>query len=246
MTTPNPIDLLFHGDMAKLGPGGDSYTRHVLRMLPERQCNVIVDAGCGTGRQTIVLAKELGVLVHAVDTSEVFLQNLEKRAADAGIERLVRTHCMSMQDIPAAFPRIDLLWSEGAAYNIGFANALTTWAPAIESGAFAVVSELCWLRAEAPVAVKKFFESAYPAMQTVLHNRQVAQRAGYKVLDTYTLPGEAWVEGYYDVLQPRATALLGHSEAVVRDYAAETLKEIEVFGYAEGSYGYVFYLLQRV
>ena len=93
-----------------------------------REFGVIVDAGCGTGRQTLALAKELGTTIHAVDSYEPFLSDLARRAAEAGVEHLVQTHCMDMKDIPDIFPHIDLLWSEGAAYNIGFANALTLWA----------------------------------------------------------------------------------------------------------------------
>jgi hypothetical protein len=45
---------------------------------------------------------------------------------------------MDMKDIPQVFQGIDLLWSEGAAYNIGFANALATWAPALAPGGLRV------------------------------------------------------------------------------------------------------------
>ena len=114
----SPIDLLF-GGMEKLGPGGNAHTLHVLRRLPTQRFRVVVDAGCGTGRQTMVLAKELGTLVHAIDTHQPFLNDLTRRAKQAGIEHLVRTHCMDMEDIPVVFQHIDLLWSEGAAYNIG-------------------------------------------------------------------------------------------------------------------------------
>jgi cyclopropane fatty-acyl-phospholipid synthase-like methyltransferase len=204
-----------------------------------------VDAGCGTGRQTLVLAQALGTLVHAIDAYEPFLHDLVRRAQAAGIEHLIQAHCMDMQDIPGRFPHIDLLWSEGAAYNIGFANALTTWAAAILPNGFAVVSELSWLRAHAPAPVREFFRSGYPAMQSVQHNLAVAENAGYRVLTTYTLPKEAWVAGYYDVLEPRAKALVEHPDTAVRDFAVETLKEIDIFRCSAETYGYVFYVLQR-
>jgi SAM-dependent methyltransferase len=244
MSTSNSIDLLF-GGMEKLGPGGNVHTLNVLRLLPGQQFHVVVDAGCGTGRQTLVLARELGTLIHAVDSYEPFLNDLGRRAEAAGIEHLIETRCMDMKDIPTAFQPIDLLWSEGAAYNIGFANALTVWAPAINKGGFAVVSELSWLRDQAPAGVREFFLSGYPDMRSVGQNLEVAEGAGYRVLTTYTLPEEAWVEGYYDVLEPRAKGLIDHPDASVRDFAAETVKEIEVFEASEGSYGYVFYALQR-
>ena len=98
-----------------------------------------------------------------------------------------------MKDIPNVFPMIDLLWAEGAAYNIGFANALTTWASAIKPNGFAVISELCWLREnKIPEAVREFFQSGYPAMQSVEQNIHTAEEAGYELFNTYTLPKEAW------------------------------------------------------
>jgi cyclopropane fatty-acyl-phospholipid synthase-like methyltransferase len=244
MNTYNPIDLLF-GGMKKLGPGDNVHTLHVLRLLPTQPFQVIVDAGCGTGRQTLVLAKVLGTLVHAVDAYAPFLHDLTRRAKAAGIEHLIQTHCMDMQDIPGVFPHIDLLWSEGAAYNIGFANALTMWASAINIGGLVVASELSWLREQVPDAVQEFFFSGYPDMHSIPQNLAVAENAGYSVLTTSTLPKEAWVEGYYDILEPRAQALVNHPDASVRAFAVETVKEIEIFQASEESYGYVFYVLQR-
>jgi SAM-dependent methyltransferase len=243
MSTCDPVGLLF-GGMEQLGPGGNAHTLHVLRLLPKREFPVVVDAGCGTGRQTLALAKALETPVHAVDSYEPFLKDLRRRAEKAGIEHLVQTHRMDMQAIPAAFPRIDLLWSEGAAYNIGFANALKTWAPAIVPGGFAVVSELSWLRNEIPDAVREFFRTGYPDMRSVEENVATVKGAGYEVVTLYTLPREAWVKGYYDVLEPRARALVGHADESVRELAAETVKEIEIFRQSEESYGYVFYVLR--
>jgi SAM-dependent methyltransferase len=244
MNVSDPIGLLF-GGMGKLGPGSNADTLHVLRLLPKQGFRLVVDAGCGTGRQTLALARELGTPVHAVDCHAPFLSDLLRRAGEAGVGHLVRTHCMNMKDVSQAFQDIDLLWSEGAAYNIGFADALAAWAPALTPGGFAVVSELSWLKRQAPEAVREFFRSGYPDMQSVPHNTAVAARSGYKVLTTYTLPRQAWVDGYYETLAPRAKALLDHPDLVVRDFAAETVREIETFQRSQDSYGYVFYVLQR-
>jgi len=244
MNDSNPIDLLFSG-MEKLSPGGNEHTLNVLRLLPKRQFEVIVDAGCGTGRQTLALATELGTLIQAVDTYQPFLNDLMRRAQAAGIDHLIQTHCRDMKGIPAIFPHIDLLWSEGAAYNIGFSNALTIWASAIDKGGFAVISELSWLRDQIPDMVREFFLSGYPEMQSIEDNLAVAQNAGYRVMTTYLLPRDAWMKGYYDLLEPRAEALIDHSDSSVRKFAAATIKEIAVFKSSEDSYGYVFYILRR-
>jgi Methyltransferase domain. len=244
MKTPNPIDLLF-ADMDKLSPGDDSLSLYVLRSLPEHRFEIVVDAGCGAGRQTFVLADELKTPIHAVDSYQPFLDRLRHRAKKKGFAQLVRTHCMDMKDIPNVFPTVDLLWAEGAAYNIGFANALATWAKAIRPDGFAVVSELCWLRDKIPEAVREFFRSGYPEMQSVQQNIATAEEAGYKLFNTYTLQKEAWVKDYYEILEARAKSLANHSDVAVRDFAVETLREIETFEISEDSYGYVFYVLQR-
>jgi SAM-dependent methyltransferase len=244
MSTFDPIALLF-GGREQLGPGDNFSTVHVLNLLPSRQFRLIVDAGCGTGRQTLALAKELRTPIHAIDTYQPFLDDLVERAKQQKIEHLVHIRCMDMKDIPQVFNNVDLLWSEGAAYNIGFVNALAVWRKAIVPNGFAVVSELCWLTDKPPDNAAEFFKTAYPDMQSLQHNLAVAEQTGYQVLTTYTLPRRAWLDGYYDVLGPRAKSLLQHSDAAVRDLAAETIREIEIFDLSQDSYGYVFFVLQR-
>ena len=58
MSGADPIQLLF-GGLEQLGPGSDAETIAVLKCLPRTQFATVVDAGCGTGRQTIALAKQL-------------------------------------------------------------------------------------------------------------------------------------------------------------------------------------------
>ena len=244
MGAADPIELLF-GGMEKLGPGSDEETRQVLHRLPHDRFDVVVDAGCGAGRQTMVLIQELRSLVHAVDSHKPFLQILRRRAARANAAHLLQVHCMDMQDIASGFPAIDLLWSEGAAYNIGFANALASWSRAIRPGGFAVLSELAWLAENVPQIAGNFFASAYPGMRFNNDNVKIAEEAGYEVLATQTVSPEAWTEGYYDLLGPRAWALAEHADEAVRQFAGETLREIEVFETAQGSYGYVFYVMRR-
>jgi hypothetical protein len=82
-------------------------------------------------------------------------------------------------------------------------------------------------------------------MRSVPDNVAVAQGVEYEVLATHALPRRAWVDGYYDALGPRARALLEHPDEAVRSFAAETVREIEVFDCSGDSYGYVFYALRR-
>jgi cyclopropane fatty-acyl-phospholipid synthase-like methyltransferase len=246
MNAMDPLELFF-GDLDKLGPGDAAHTQHVLESLPRREFAVVVDAGCGSGQQTLTLARALHTPIHAIDSYPRFLENLARRAAAAGLTQWVQPHCMDMKDIASVFPSVDLLWSEGAAYNIGFEKALTLWHAVVAPGGFVVVSELCWLTnpEAAPAAVREFFHAGYPDMRTVDDAATVAKRAGYQLLGTHTLPRESWVDGYYDVLKPRAKSFLGHSDPAVHQFAADILNEIAVFEQSAGSYGYVFFVLSK-
>lgn len=48
-----------------------------------------------------------------------------------------------------------------------------------------------------------------------------------------------------NLIELRAEALLGHPDSSVRGFAAETLREIEVFKSSVDSYGSVFHVLRR-
>ena len=244
MADADPIDLVF-GGLDKLAPGSDEATRRALDALPLAHPRTVVDAGCGTGRHTLVLAERLGVPVHALDTHGPFLDRLRERAEAAGLGDLVRPQALDIAALADAFEDVDLIWSEGAAYTLGVPDALAAWHSALADGGLVVFSELTWLSDEPSEAARSFFAAAYPDMRTVAENRAVAESAGYRVLSDFVLPTEAWTEGYYDVLRPRIAALVDHPDAAVRDLAAGVAEEIRVFDASEGSYGYVFYLLQR-
>lgn len=244
MSGVDPIELIY-GGLDQLGPGSDADTRLMLERLPGPVAGEVVDAGCGTGRQTLVLAETLSRTVHALDNHAPFLKDVERRAADAGLGGYVRTHCMDMADIPERFRDVGLLWSEGAAYSIGFDRALALWRKALRPGGMIVASEITWLESAAPAVVRAFWDLHYPAMRDVAANRAAAERAGFLVTGTHVLPRVAWMDGYYAPLEARSKTLLEHDDADVRALAAENLEEIEVFRRAGNSYSYVFYLLQK-
>lgn len=72
-------------DLPRQGPGLDECTRRAFEMLtglPERP--EILDVGCGAGTQTIALARLSPGRITAVDVHEPMLDELRRRAAEAG------------------------------------------------------------------------------------------------------------------------------------------------------------------
>jgi len=244
MTEDEAIDRMFL-DTPQLGPGSDAQTRKVLSLLRRTDFSTVLDVGCGSGRQTRVLAAELDAVIDAVELRQPFLDELKERATQAGVAERIRPHQLDMAALATRFSNVDLLWSEGAAYSIGFANALETWHDVMAHGGLLALSELTWLSAEPPEIARAFFEEGYPDMRDIAGNIEHCERAGYRVLTTHELPAECWGAGFYDVLGPRARELAQDADPVLSAYAASMLEEIDVFERAEGSFGYVFYVLER-
>ncbi len=243
------LDALFliHTDLPREAPGSDEVTREALRRLGSLPPSPrVMDLGCGPGRQTLVLARELGVPVTAVDLHAPFLASLERSAAAQGLGHLVRTRQAdfgALEDAPGSY---DLLWSEGAIYNLGWAEGLRRWRPLLRSGGFLAATEATWLTEDRPSEALAFWREAYPSMGTVESNSAAARAAGYDVLDSFVLPASAWWEEYYRPLQARIESLRqrARAEADLASAIAETEREISLHARHGASYGYVFYLLR--
>jgi cyclopropane fatty-acyl-phospholipid synthase-like methyltransferase len=234
-------------NLPRQGPGSDDSTREALRRLPRLPSEPrVVDLGCGPGRQTLVLAQELQVPITAVDNHAPFLVELEAEAERRGLRHLVRTRCADFSQLDDGPGSFDLLWSEGAIYHLGWTGGLDRWRPLLTSGGLMAVTEATWLTEKPPPEAADFWREAYPSMGTIATNAYVARDAGYRVLDTFTLPDSAWWDDYYRPLQARMAAL--RTEAVndpaLAEVIASAAREIELYTRFGSSYGYVFYLLR--
>lgn len=238
---------LFSG-LPRYGPGSDDSTREALRRLPGLPAAPrVLDLGCGSGKQTLVLARELGVPITAVDSHAPFLAELEAEAERQGLRHLIRTRCADFGQLEDAPGSYDLLWSEGAIYLLGWAEGLNRWRPLLAPGGRMAVTEATWLTDTPPAEAVAFWREAYPTMGTVASNTAAAREAGYQVLDTFALPASDWRHEFYRPLRERMDALRAEAAADpgLSQVIASEEQEIALYERYGDSYGYVFYLLRR-
>jgi ubiquinone/menaquinone biosynthesis C-methylase UbiE len=60
----------------------------------------------------------------------------------------------------------DVIWSEGAIYNIGFEKGVKDWKRFLKTGGMMVVSEITWLTAERPSELQEYWKNEYPEIDT--------------------------------------------------------------------------------
>lgn len=242
------LDILFdlHAGLPRQGPGDDASTGRALsacRRLPDAP--KVLDIGCGPGAQTLTLARALPRAdIVAIDIHAPFLADLRARAVAAGVAARVRTEAIDMNAL--AFPdrSFDLIWSEGAAYIMGFETALAAWRPWLKPGGYLGVTELVWLTDAPPVEAQEFFRTEYPDMRTVAVAARRVEATGYELVERFVLPDSAWWTGYYGPLARKLPTMAEkyRDDAIGKAVVAAARQEIAIRRRFGGSYGYAFYV----
>jgi len=241
---------VFHPSLPRLGPGDTRSTQKAIEILrphlgPE-PLNIL-DLGCGNGAQTLILAEFLPGRVTAVDTHQPFLEELNRRAIRAAVAEKIENLCVDMgsPDLPSG--AYDLVWCEGALYNLGLDAGLRQGFRLLSPGGCMAFTELNWLSDKRSEACQDFFDQVHLPVIDVSANLAHIRDVGFREIEHFTLPAESWWSDFYRPLQGRLAELKG--EAARDEKLAEVIKgleaEIEVFLTHYDEFGYVFYLLQK-
>ncbi len=206
----------------------------------------ILDVGCGPGMQTIEIAKLSNGEITAVDNHQPFLDSLKRQAASEGVSENIKIVTANMGCLGFEAKSFDLIWSEGAIYNIGFEKGIREWRKFLADNGYLAVSELCWLSPNPPEEVKKFFLTCYPAMKLVDENLQIIKAAGYRVVGYFILPDSSWWNSYYTPIEAKLPALKVKYRDDKEALAVIACEELEIAMFHKYSryYGYVFYVMQ--
>jgi SAM-dependent methyltransferase len=239
----------FHCDGPRQGPGSDAATELALTITGVDRASplTIADIGCGTGASTLVLACLLNAQITAVDLFDRFLEILQQRAADLGVEGKIATLACSMDDLPFADASLDVIWSEGAIYNIGFENGVKSWRRFLKPGGLLVASEITWLTADRPAELQKHWEQEYPEIGLASSKMSQLEQHGFSPCGFFVLPASCWLECYYGPMQTRFDNFLkrqGNSEAAQAIVSAER-REIELYREHQDHYGYGVYIARK-
>jgi SAM-dependent methyltransferase len=242
------IDL--HRGASRQGPGGDAETEKAIDLayIDRRVPLKIADIGCGTGSATLVLARLLNARITAVDLLQDFLDVLEARARTAGVAENITALCASMADLPFGDEEFDVIWSEGAIYNIGFKRGVADWKRYLRPGGLLIVSEISWMTDSRPAEIQNHWESEYPEIDVASSNLKVLEEQGYSPIGYFVLPEHCWLDNYYLPMQDSFPDFLdrnGNSEAARAIVEAET-KEIELYDRYKSHYGYGVYIARKV
>ena len=239
----------FFKDIPRQGPGSPSETLKAFELtgLKSDDQLQIADIGCGTGAQTLTLAAHTKGYITAVDLYPEFLDKLKYKALTMGIQDQINTDVQSMDSLPYENYSFDLIWSEGAIYIMGFQEGTIAWRKLLKDNGILVVSEISWFTETRPVELEKFWQNAYPQIDTVLNKEKFLNKAGYAVITTFRLPEYCWIENYYRPIQAHIPQFLQKYRKTLeaQNLVIELEQEIEMYEKYKDFYGYGFYIAQK-
>ena len=236
-----------HSGLERQGPGDSDFSEYIIKQIPELPPNPrIADIGCGAGAGTLILAEKYHSKVKAVDFSREFLDQLMDRARQKGLEGLIEIIECDMGSLDWEPGAIDLLWSEGAAYNITFEGAIDGWRPLMAVNGIAVISEMNYFSNDVPEIVAQYMKNAYPGIKTESKNVDLINSSEFEVLGVHRLPSKAWWDNYYDPLRENIRALKNSSDNVIQAVISETEEEMKFFKEHDNDYGYTFYIMRAI
>lgn len=235
--------------LERQGPGSPDTTVRALSFVDNlTRESRIADLGCGTGGQTMVLAQNAPGDITGIDLFPAFIDIFKANAVKLGLGSRVRGVTGSMDNLPFQEGELDLIWSEGAIYNIGFERGLSYWKKFLKPGGFIAVTEASWFTGERPDEIEKFWMDAYPGIDTIPVKTAQLQKSGYVPVAHFILPEYCWTENFYVLQAELQEAFLKKHEGnqAAFDFVESERHEARLYSKYKSYYGYVFYIGKKI
>lgn len=234
--------------LPRQGPGNRASVARALalcRDLP--QSPEIIDLGCGVGAQTLHLAELTSGTIVAVDSHAPSIERLRAIAAEHGLSRRISPVVDNLSNLQQPSASFDLVWSEGALYNIGLESALPVCHRLLRPNGYIAFTDAVWRKDNPPPEVKASFEEDYPTMGWVKDALAAIEKGGFNLIDHFTLPEEAWWDDFYTPMQHRIEELRGRyagdDEAITA--LDQIAQEPEMHRKYSDYYAYEFFVARR-
>jgi len=182
----------------------NKYTRKAFQMLPKLEKPRILDIGCGSGVPTIELAKLSDGEIIGIDVNQSLLDKLNRKIEEEGFSSRVKTVKCSLFEIDFPDESFDIIWAEGSIWIIGFEKGLKEWNRLLKPNGFLVVHD---------------------EIKTVSNKLKKIPSCGYKLVDHFSLPEDAWWTKYCRPLEIRIKEL--HMKHKNNSDALKTLEKYQ-------------------
>ncbi|MDR1056701.1 MAG: class I SAM-dependent methyltransferase [Prevotellaceae bacterium] len=239
----------YFSNVERQGPGSPETTLKALSFIDNlTPKSLIADLGCGTGGQTMTLAQQTEGLITGLDLFPNFINIFKRNAHVLGLSDRVKGIVGSMDNLPFEKESLDLIWSEGAIYNIGFERGLKEWHKYLKTGGYIAVSEVSLFTTERPSEIDEYCKLHFPDIDTISNKSAVMQKTGYILVATFIIPENCWIEHFYvPCCKIHEVFLKKHAgNKMAEELIVSELHDMEIYCKYKEFYGYVFYIGKKI
>jgi SAM-dependent methyltransferase len=234
--------------LPRQGPGNCASAARAISLCRDLPSSpVVLDLGCGVGAQTLYLAELTSGTIVAIDSHAPSIERLEETLAERGLLQRVQALVGDMAHLEQPLENFDLIWSEGALYNIGIENALRICHGLLRPGGYLAFTDAVWRKEDPPPEVKASFDMDYPTMGWVNDVLAAIEKCGFEQLGHFTLPEEAWWNDFYTPMQYRIEELRDKygNDKEVSTVLDQLAQEPEMHRCHSEYYAYEFFVARR-
>jgi ubiquinone/menaquinone biosynthesis C-methylase UbiE len=239
----------YYSKVERQGPGSPEVTIKALSFIDNlNNESKIADLGCGTGGQTMVIAQTVPGKITGIDLFPTFIDLFNSNAQKLNLQNKVKGLVGSMDNLPFQDNELDLIWSEGAIYNIGYNKGLSEWRRFLKTGGYIAVTEISWYTENRPEEIEKFWIDAYAEIDTISNKINQMQKAGYIPIACFALPENCWTENFYIPQIPAQEFFLKKypGNKTAEELVANQQYEAQLYQKYKEFYGYVFYIGKKI
>jgi len=239
----------YYSAIERQGPGSPEMTLKALSFIDNLNCDSrIADLGCGTGGQTMTLGKHTTGQITGLDLFPKFIDIFNSNAKKLNMHNRVRGIVGSMDSLSFREEELDLIWSEGSIYNIGYVRGLNYWRQFLKTGGYVAVSEASWFTDSRPDKIHDFWMDAYPEMDTIPNKIAQMQKAGYIPVASFIFPESCWIDNFYVQEAKAEDAFLKKyaGNKAAENFVSYEQYERQLYYKYKDFYGYVFYIGKKI
>lgn len=239
----------YFSSINRQGPGSPEATIKALSFIENLNENaVIADIGCGTGGQTLVLANNTQAKIFGLDLFPNFIEFFNENFFQKKLDNRVSGIVGSMDNLPFQENELDIIWSEGAIYNIGFERGLNEWKKFLKTNGYLAVTEVSWFTEKRPQEIQNFWMDAYPEIDTISNKIDKIQKAGYIPVASFILSENCWKENFYEpqVVAQEAFLKKYADNEMIKNFIQNMRHEANMYSKYKEFYGYVFYIAKKI
>lgn len=225
------------------------------KLLPDFKDKRVLDLGCGYGWHCIYAMEHGASSVVGVDISHKMLEVAKEKTHFPQVEY----KCCAIEDVE--FPEesfdvilssldknsFDVIWSEGAIYNIGFEKGLSLWRNYLKDNGYIAVSEISWLIDTRPEEIQQYWVNAYPEIDTIDNKLSVIEKCGYTSVVHFALDDKCWKDNYYQPILEKSEEFLKKYNYAdeVKEFVEAGKVEADLYNRFKDYYSYVFYIAKK-